>query len=424
MMNPRPRRPLLSFLSFVVAATPLAVWPVAADADVAGCLDAAALPRVARVRAPDGGSVYARVWEHEDGIPTGVSPIADADVPLREVFDRAASLPPSPPDEIWRIAEDEGARICSPVRLPQAAIDAETHVVVAAGLNYAAHAEEAGGGEVFLFPKPVEPSAPYGVVAPPAGVTLLDYEVELAYVLLVDIDLSQRPSRETFLASTAFFVANDITDREAIIRHIGFSPPGSGFVEAKGQPGFMPAGPWMVRGSELFEALARCGETGLGIHLEVDEGDGFATRQAATTALMIVKPLELIEQIAQQIETAGLRTDMPVERPDGTRFYPFAVEREPGRGPVLPAGSLVVTGTPAGVAMQAPGVGGLVLRGLVHLRGPIEQLRQEEIARAEADAPGGYLAPGDRVRAGIDGLGTQILRIEAPGSPLPRDACD
>lgn len=401
-----------------------AALPSGAGANAARCLEEAGLDRIARVRAPDGAAVYARVLADRDGVPTRVMRLADASTPLGEVFDRTG-LPAEPDAPVWEIAEAERAtRICSPVRLPQQDIDSETHVIAAVGLNYAAHAEEAGGGDVFLFPKPVEPTAAYQWVAPPNGVTLLDYEVELAYVLLEDIDLSNLPTREAFLAKTAFFVANDITDREPIIANAGFSGPGTGFIEAKGQPNFLPAGPWMVRGSELFGALERCNEDGLRIRLEVDEGEGFVERQGSTTAAMIVKPFALLARIKAQIEESGLRTPMPVERAEGTRFYPFAVQTGEDAAPSLPAGSIIVTGTPDGVALQVPSVPGLLARGLLRLRGPLEQLRQEELARAAEGAPGGYLAAGDVVRASIDGLGTQTFRIAEAGSPIPHDSCE
>ena len=57
---------------------------------------------------------------------------------------------------------------------------------------------------------------------------------------------AQAPGPQTIhlisVQKSAFFVANDVTDREAIIRHAAISGPGDGFVEAKGQPGFLPAG--------------------------------------------------------------------------------------------------------------------------------------------------------------------------------------
>jgi hypothetical protein len=118
-------------------------------------------------------------------------------------------------------------------------------VVVAAGLNYSGHAEEAGGGDVFVFPKPVEPTGPYSTVSAPTGVTLLDYEVELAFVLLADVSLAALPTWETLLDQSAFFVANDVTDREAIIRNATFTGPGTGSSRRKGNRDSCPR----VRGS-------------------------------------------------------------------------------------------------------------------------------------------------------------------------------
>jgi 2-keto-4-pentenoate hydratase/2-oxohepta-3-ene-1,7-dioic acid hydratase in catechol pathway len=313
-------------------------------------------------------------------------------------------------------------RICSPVALPREVIDAEQRIVVAAGLNYAAHADEAGGGEVFLFPKPVAPTPAYSFVAAPAGVTLLDYEVELAFVLLEDLDLRDLPSREALLARSAFFVANDISDREPIIAYKAMSGPGTGFVDGKGQPGFLPAGPWLVRGTELFGALAACGETGLGLRLAVDEGAGFGARQEATTAAMILDPLALLARLAEELSREGVRSAMPLRGTDPLRHYPMAVTDDAG-GLILPAGSIVLTGTPEGISMRAPNVAGVIARGLLHLRGPFEQFRQEELARAARAEPGGFLAPGDVVRAEIDGLGAQLFAIGEPGSPQPRDPC-
>jgi 2-keto-4-pentenoate hydratase/2-oxohepta-3-ene-1,7-dioic acid hydratase in catechol pathway len=314
--------------------------------------------------------------------------------------------------EPWRI--DDRERICSPVDLPQSRIDAEDAVVAAVGLNYAAHAEEAGGGDVFLFPKPAAPAGAYQPVPHHPNVTLLDYEVELGFVLLRDIPLGALPDREEFLRSTAFFVANDISDREPIIAQKAAFGPGTGFVEGKGRHGYLPAGPWLVRGTELFAALEACGANGLGIRLDVDEGEGFVARQASTTARMILDPLGLLERIAAVVREQGLRTDMPVSRGGRVRYYPLAVGEETPR---LPAGSVVLTGTPDGVALQAPAPLQLILRGLARLRGPFEQLRLEEIDRARNKAPGGYLAPGDVVRASIDGLGTQLFSIAATDDP-------
>lgn len=389
--------------------------------DLDRCLAGKNLPRAVRFVAPGGRTIYGRVEEVESGIPTSIVPLLSTETPLAEVVRRVGKVDPSidlPPLKLS--AKKSAARICSPAPIPQSAIDSEERVIVAAGLNYAAHAEEAGGGDIFLFPKPVEPTRPYGPVVRHADVTLLDYEVELAFVLLEDVDLRALPTRKEFLARSAFFVTNEISDREPIIREAALSGPGTGFVKGKGRAGFLPSGPWMVRGTELFAALEACGADGLGLRLEVDEGDGFRIRQQASTAAMILDPMDLLAALAAELESAGLRTSMPVLREGEQYFYPMAVGEE---APRLPAGSVILTGTPEGVAVATPDPIALTLRGILRLQSPFAQFLAEEKARAEAAEPGGYLAPGDRVRASIDGLGSQVVEIVDAKATRGPDLC-
>jgi 2-keto-4-pentenoate hydratase/2-oxohepta-3-ene-1,7-dioic acid hydratase in catechol pathway len=400
----------------------LPAGPVLGATPLAECLEASGIVRVARVIGPDGRAGYVRVVAQEAGVPTAVVPIADDGEDLALVFERARALGNGAP--AWPIPEAERAdRVCAAVRLGQPALDDGSRIVVAAGLNYAAHAEEAGGGDVFVFPKPAAPTPPYGQVAAPAGAMLLDYEVELGLVLLRDVDLRELPSRDALLAGSAFFVANDLSDREPIIRDASLTGGSTGFVEAKGQPGFLPAGPWLVHGTELFAALDACGEAGLGIGLDVDEGAGFQVRQDATTAAMILDPVAFLARIATEVDLHGPASTMPFPREDGAQYYPIARSDDVGERRWLPAGSIVLTGTPEGVAMNAPSPLAVTARGLVRLRGPFEQFAQEERERAASGEPGGYLAPGDRVRSRIDGLGAQIVRVAEPGSPLAPDPC-
>ena len=397
----------------------LAPAPARAGSELDRCLAERGIPRVARVRDPQGVPVYARVVAESRGVPTEVATIGSGDLDLLEVFDRATL--DTDPFATFAIPDEERAtRICSPVRLPRADIEAGRRVVVAAGLNYAAHAEEAGGGDVFLFPKPVAPTAPYGGVPVPEGVTLLDYEVELGFVLLSDVALDALPSYRELMERSAFFVANELTDREPIIRHGALLGPGDGFVDGKGREGFLPVGPWMVRGSDLFRALAGCQRDGLGIRLWVDEGDGFVMRQGSSTARMILDPARLLARLREDVERRGVVSRMPLRGGVEPRHYPIAVGAE---APRLPAGSVVLTGTPDGVALRVPPALPLVGRALRNLRSPFEQLRLEELARASAETSGGYLGAGDRVRAQIDGLGIQIVEIGAVGAPVAKDAC-
>jgi 2-keto-4-pentenoate hydratase/2-oxohepta-3-ene-1,7-dioic acid hydratase in catechol pathway len=379
------------------------------------CLDEQGFPRVARLLDPQGRIVFARVTQQRDGHITRASTIARSGTRLAEVFERANDS--SAAD--YPVSDD---RVCAVVELSEAELDAETRVIVSTGLNYAAHAEEAGGGDVFLFPKPAAPTRPYATVHAPDDVTLLDYEVELAYVLLEEVDPFDPPSREALLAKSAFFLSNDVSDREAIIRNAALSGPGTGFVEGKGQRGFLPAGPWMVRGTELFAAVRACGAEGLGLRLSID--DEAEPRQSANTTQMILQPDELIGRIGSWIAEYGLRTPMPFARngevePEEERFYPFAVGENP---PMLPAGSIVQTGTPEGVALNAPSPLGVTLRGLLRLRGPFSQFLVEEKARV---AEGGtrYLAPGQVVHARIDGLGTQEFEIGGAGGRAGSHPC-
>jgi 2-keto-4-pentenoate hydratase/2-oxohepta-3-ene-1,7-dioic acid hydratase in catechol pathway len=411
---------VLASRSLAVAALLLAAPRSPAGAsDLARCIEEQPLPRVARVAVAAGEVRWAHVLEAAGGMPTRVA-LLSADADLARAVASARQALPRDGEVVVDLAPDQAAsKICAPVALRQAELDAEQRVIVAAGLNYAGHAEEAGGGDVFVFPKPAEPTPPYGIVSAPPAVVLLDYEVELGIVLLADVGLDAVPTWEELLERSAFFVANDVTDREPIIRHAAITGPGTGFVEAKGQPGFLPAGPWLVPGRELFAAVAACGGRGLPIRLEVNAGDGFEVRQDANTEQLLLDPVALLARLAEQVRASGVRSEMPVVRHGETRHYPLAIDPA---APRLPAGSLLLTGTPAGVALGTPRPLSLLARGALSLRGPFEQFRQDELARAAAREPGGYLAPGDRVRARIAGLGTQIIRIAEPGAPVP-DPC-
>src|SRR5688572_10284058 len=177
-----PRAPFAS-RTLAVAALILAAPLAIGAGELTRCLEEKPLPRVARVRTPAGEIQWARVLESAGGMPSRVAVLANAS-DIASALENASQPPGAGEEELILLPASGDAQVCAPVELPQAAIDAEQRVVVAAGLNYAAHAEESGGGEVFVFPKPVEPTAPYGAVSAPAGVTLLDYEVELAFVLL------------------------------------------------------------------------------------------------------------------------------------------------------------------------------------------------------------------------------------------------
>ena len=80
---------------------------------------------------------------------------------------------------------------------------------------------------------------------------------------------------------------------------------------------------------------------------------------------------------------------------------------------------MIQTGTPEGVALNAPSPLGVTLRGLIRLRGPFSQFLVEEKARV---AEGGtrFLAPGQTVHARIDAPGWVLLSgMAAAAGPEP-----
>jgi 2-keto-4-pentenoate hydratase/2-oxohepta-3-ene-1,7-dioic acid hydratase in catechol pathway len=408
------RRSTAGLIATIVISATAAFSAASADIDLDGCMNNQDIPRIARILDPNGDVVYALVTAQDQGFIIRARTIAPDGTPLVDVFQSARLAQTSADYEV------NNDRVCSVVSLPEASIDAETHVIVSVGLNYTAHAEEAGGGDVFLFPKPSQPTRAYASVHPGAGVTLFDYEVELAYVLLEEVDPLASPSTEALMAKVAFFLTNDVSDREPIIGGASLSGPGTGFAEGKGQPGFFPAGPWMVLGTDLYQALEACSGKGLGLRLFVD--DEAEPRQDASTEFMILQPTQLIGRIGSWIEEHGRRSVMTFVRPDEdqVRFYPLAVGED---SPKLTAGSIVQTGTPEGVALNAPSPLGVTLRGALHLRSPFAQFLVEEKERVAAGGTR-YLAPGNTVRASIDGLGTQQFTIgEAGGRPAPH-GCD
>jgi hypothetical protein len=109
MLHSRPTAPALAvaLTLWLGAAAP------AAASELAACLDASDLLRVARVLDPTGRPVYARVTAQSDGHITRAATIAPDGTPLAEVFarGRAAAGPDFP------VSDD---RVCAAVDLPEA----------------------------------------------------------------------------------------------------------------------------------------------------------------------------------------------------------------------------------------------------------------------------------------------------------------
>jgi 2-keto-4-pentenoate hydratase/2-oxohepta-3-ene-1,7-dioic acid hydratase in catechol pathway len=208
------------------------------------------------------------------------------------------------------------AELGIPVRL------ADQHI--AAGTNFAAHAEEASVEDgPFLFAKMVTPTAPVGTVSNASR--LLDYEVELAYVTLGPAALDARPQ------TMGLILCNDFTDRAALVRNVNLSDvtSGDGFTTGKSAPGFLPVSNLFVIPRNLDDFVAS-----LNLQLSVNG----LVRQDASMALAIWD----IDEIFRQTQAIERRT----------WDYRGQQVRLPLTDSVIPSRTLVMTGTPAGVLFQ------------------------------------------------------------------------
>ncbi len=181
--------------------------------------------------------------------------------------------------------------------------------VVGVGLNYAGHAAEAGA------PVPSEPvlflKASTSVCGPCDDIRTLpgsrhtDYEVELGVVLGSVLRDEQVPGR-ALAAVAGYVLAQDVSDRAMQLER------GGTWTKGKSADTFCPLGPWLVTPDELGDTAA------VRLTLRVNEH----TRQDALTDDMIFPVGQVL------CYTSGLMT--------------------------LEPGDVVITGTPAGVAVGQP----------------------------------------------------------------------
>ena len=181
--------------------------------------------------------------------------------------------------------------------------------VVGIGLNYRDHAAEA------RVPLPTEPvvflKAPTSVCGPTDDIRMLprsvttDYEVELGVVL--GSTLKDEHDHGRALAAVAGYVlAHDVSDRALQLER------GGTWTKGKSADTFCPVGPWLVTPDELGDP----GDVDLRLWVNGEP------RQDGSTGDMLFSVAELLCYVS------GLMT--------------------------LEPGDLVITGTPAGVAMGQP----------------------------------------------------------------------
>jgi len=288
----------------------------------------------------------------------GIADGAVEAVPLPQAEDPIALL------ERMEPAAVRAAAAASPrVRVPVEALGLPADLGaahVAGGTNFRAHGDEVGVDEPFLFPKRV---APTSWASPVPAATRLDYEVELCFVALRPIESAEAAS------DLGVTLCNDFTDRWVLMRGMLLGPGvmgTRGFADAKGQPGFLPVGAFLVVPDELERWLA-------GVTLELWVNGARRQRGAASDMVWGVR-----EMLARAL------ADREAYRYGGAEVPLLPV---PG---VLPARALLLSGTPDGVIF-----------------------RMTNLWRS-----GLYLQPGDEVVARATALGALRNRV-APRSEDP-----
>ncbi|MDN6668260.1 MAG: fumarylacetoacetate hydrolase family protein [Brevibacterium sp.] len=198
-----------------------------------------------------------------------------------------------------RLEGAEKMRIGAPVSRPSA--------VVCVGMNYAAHAREAGAeppeAPVVFFKMPSTISGPTDTLELPPYATKADWEVELG--LIIGTPAFRVASAEEAYSHVAGYVlANDLSERRFQIEESGGQ-----WSKGKNLPGFTPLGPWIRPATEVDSDSLRLRSW---VNGEV--------RQDSTTSDLIFDVGQIIHQLSQT---------MPLE-----------------------PGDVILTGTPQGVAMS------------------------------------------------------------------------
>jgi 2-keto-4-pentenoate hydratase/2-oxohepta-3-ene-1,7-dioic acid hydratase in catechol pathway len=191
---------------------------------------------------------------------------------------------------------------------------------IAAGTNYRAHAEEMGlDEEPFLFPKLSSPTRWDSAVLSGAR---LDYEVELCAVPMTE-HRSEAP------AALGYLLCGDYTDRWVLVRELdlGGVMGRSGFPLAKGGDSRLPVGPLLVipRAEDFYRELQ------LSLYLNKQ------LRQQSLAGKMVWSPQQVVAKALADCESPYQAGEEIIHIADCER---------------IPAGSLLLTGTPEGVMFK------------------------------------------------------------------------
>ncbi|KPK16183.1 MAG: hypothetical protein AMJ62_06790, partial [Myxococcales bacterium SG8_38] len=199
---------------------------------------------------------------------------------------------------------------------------------------------------------------------------LLDYEVEMGLVLLEDID-PRSLDDAGFVPRLGFFIANDLSARTLAILGDGQPNPHDYWGASKSFPGFMPVADRAWVPNEAKQDTIPCVVIETIVNGEV--------RQTQSTDDLIYTPRQMLRFIQTKYP------ETPLEK-----------------------GTIVLTGTPGGVAMKTP-------RWLVRLSGLLGLSRFTKLEAKLGSDTTAFLKPRDQVVARGKGLGKVTIRIGDAG---------
>jgi 2,4-diketo-3-deoxy-L-fuconate hydrolase len=256
---------------------------------------------------------------------------------------------------------------------------------LAIGINYAEHGKETGQVKPFMFPK-LLPTDPAIHRLHYTDGWLLDHEVELGMVFpspvcsVADLDRMM----------VGFLVVNDFTDRAELMRKMDSQnvTGGKGFPDAKSKKGFLPTGPYLVI-PKNWRAFVK------ELHLELSVNG--VVRQNGYAKDMVWN----IETIVERSLSAKGRNDSYYR---GRMIKLFD-------GNCIPANSIVITGTPAGVVFNAPTKGFIfesvtkyIFTGEFFSKKMHPYILNAYLKKEMKNTR--YLKPGDHIKTSITYLGT------------------
>jgi 5-carboxymethyl-2-hydroxymuconate isomerase len=242
------------------------------------------------------------------GAPGAEKPgLLDADGKIRDLSGVVADIDAATlaPASMARLAALDPASLPVVAGNPRIGCPVVPRMLLAIGLNYAKHAQEAGMDlpkEPIVFVKTCPATGPNDPIVLPRGATQGDWEVELCFVMGRKAQYVSEADALSYVAGYA--AGNDVSERSWQIAR-----GGSQWTKGKSSDTFGPIGPWLVTPDEVGDPHA------LRLWLKLNG----KTMQDENTNDLIFNCAQIISQVSQMMT-----------------LYP---------------GDVVFTGTPSGVGL-------------------------------------------------------------------------